>query len=141
MAFYRSHVLVSVDPECLKRGAHEVIDALNDELIVQDLISEVQVLENLPADQRLTISEPALPEGAKSVLPPFDPKLQRYTHKHLEKLGVEIRLNTMAVDMDHESITIKDRTFTYCAATIGNPHCVVVGRVTPCAPLFFGCAQ
>ena len=45
MAFYRSHVLVSVDPECLKRGAHEVIDALNDELIVQDLISEVQVLE------------------------------------------------------------------------------------------------
>jgi NADH:ubiquinone oxidoreductase subunit F (NADH-binding) len=45
MAFYRSHVLVSVDPECLKRGAHEVIDALNDELIVQDLIHEVQVLE------------------------------------------------------------------------------------------------
>ena len=45
MAFFRSHVLVSVDPECLKRGAHEVIDALNDELIVQDLIQEVQVLE------------------------------------------------------------------------------------------------
>ena len=45
MAFFRSHVLVSVDPECLKRGAHEVIDALNDELIVQDLIHEVQVLE------------------------------------------------------------------------------------------------
>jgi len=45
MAFYRSHVLVSVDPECLKRGAHEVFDALNDELIVQDLIHEVQVLE------------------------------------------------------------------------------------------------
>jgi NADH:ubiquinone oxidoreductase subunit F (NADH-binding)/(2Fe-2S) ferredoxin/NAD-dependent dihydropyrimidine dehydrogenase PreA subunit len=45
MPFYRSHVLVSVDPECLKRGAHEVIDALNDELIVQDLLGEVQVLE------------------------------------------------------------------------------------------------
>ena len=45
MPFYRSHVLVSVDPECLKRGAHEVIDALNDELIAQDLIHEVQVLE------------------------------------------------------------------------------------------------
>jgi len=25
----------------------------------------------------------------------------------------------------NESITIKDRTFTYCAATIGNPHCVI----------------
>ncbi|MGB8214923.1 MAG: NADH-quinone oxidoreductase subunit NuoF [Anaerolineales bacterium] len=45
MTFFRSHVLVSVDPECLKRGAHEVIDALNDELIAQDLLHEVQVLE------------------------------------------------------------------------------------------------
>ncbi len=45
MPFYRSHVLVSVDPECLARGAHEVIDALQDELIAQGLIDEVQVLE------------------------------------------------------------------------------------------------
>jgi len=45
MAFYRSHVLVSVDPECLAKGAHEVLDALNDELIAQGLIDEVQVLE------------------------------------------------------------------------------------------------
>jgi len=45
MAFYRSHVLVSVDPECLSRGAHDVIDALNDELIAQGLLDEVQVLE------------------------------------------------------------------------------------------------
>ncbi len=45
MPFYRSHVLVSVDPECLKRGAHEVVDALNDELVSQGLIDEIQVLE------------------------------------------------------------------------------------------------
>lgn len=45
MAFFRSHVLVSVDPECLKRGAIEVIDALHDELVTQGLIDEVQVLE------------------------------------------------------------------------------------------------
>ena len=45
MAFFRSHVLVSVDPECLSRGAHEVIDALHDELVAQGLIDEVQVLE------------------------------------------------------------------------------------------------
>jgi NADH:ubiquinone oxidoreductase subunit F (NADH-binding)/(2Fe-2S) ferredoxin/Pyruvate/2-oxoacid:ferredoxin oxidoreductase delta subunit len=45
MAFFRSHVLVSVDPECLKKGAHGVIDALNDELVEQGLINEVQVLE------------------------------------------------------------------------------------------------
>jgi NADH:ubiquinone oxidoreductase subunit F (NADH-binding)/Pyruvate/2-oxoacid:ferredoxin oxidoreductase delta subunit/(2Fe-2S) ferredoxin len=45
MAFFRSHVLVSVDPECLKRGAHEVVDALHDELVSQGLIDEIQVLE------------------------------------------------------------------------------------------------
>ena len=45
MAFYRSHILVSVDPECLAKGAHEVLDALNDELLAQGLLDEVQVLE------------------------------------------------------------------------------------------------
>src|SRR6476661_6978835 len=30
-------------------------------------------------------------EGAPSVLPPFKPKLQKYTQEHLEKMGVEIR--------------------------------------------------
>jgi NADH:ubiquinone oxidoreductase subunit F (NADH-binding)/NAD-dependent dihydropyrimidine dehydrogenase PreA subunit/(2Fe-2S) ferredoxin len=45
MKFYRSHVLVSVDTECVKRGAHEVLDTLQDELVQQGLIDEVQVLE------------------------------------------------------------------------------------------------
>jgi NADH:ubiquinone oxidoreductase subunit F (NADH-binding)/Pyruvate/2-oxoacid:ferredoxin oxidoreductase delta subunit/(2Fe-2S) ferredoxin len=45
MKYYRSHVLVSVDPECVKRGAHEILDALQDELVSQGLIDEVQVLE------------------------------------------------------------------------------------------------
>ena len=45
MKFYRSHVLVCVDPECLRKGAHEVMDALQDELVAQGLIEEVQVLE------------------------------------------------------------------------------------------------
>jgi NADH:ubiquinone oxidoreductase subunit F (NADH-binding)/(2Fe-2S) ferredoxin/Pyruvate/2-oxoacid:ferredoxin oxidoreductase delta subunit len=45
MKFFRSHVLVSVDPECIEQGAHQVIDALNDELVAQGLIDEIQVLE------------------------------------------------------------------------------------------------
>ena len=45
MKYYRSHALVSVDPECIARGAYEVLDALNDELVSQGLIDEVQVLE------------------------------------------------------------------------------------------------
>jgi diaminopimelate epimerase len=34
----------------------------------------------------------------------------------------------------NETITVGGCEFTFCAATIGNPHCVVVGRDTPCAP-------
>ena len=45
MAFYRSTVLVSVDPVCVAKGAYELIDSLNDELIKQGLIDEVQILE------------------------------------------------------------------------------------------------
>ncbi|MFZ3070152.1 MAG: NADH-quinone oxidoreductase subunit F, partial [Anaerolineaceae bacterium] len=45
MAFYRSTVLVSVDPICVEKGAYELIDSLNDELIKQGLIDEVRVLE------------------------------------------------------------------------------------------------
>jgi NADH dehydrogenase FAD-containing subunit len=46
-------------------------------------------------------------EGAPSVLPPFGPKLQRYTHRELEKMGVDIRVNTLAVEMDHDSIAVQ----------------------------------
>lgn len=45
MPFFRSHVLVSVDPECLKRGAHDLMGALQDELVHQGLNEEVEVLE------------------------------------------------------------------------------------------------
>ncbi|RME77389.1 MAG: NADH-quinone oxidoreductase subunit NuoF [Chloroflexi bacterium] len=45
MKFYRSHVLVCVDPECLAKGAHDILDGLQDELVYQGLIDEVQVLE------------------------------------------------------------------------------------------------
>jgi NADH-quinone oxidoreductase subunit F/NADP-reducing hydrogenase subunit HndC len=45
MKYSRSHVLVCVDPECLGKGAHEVLDAFQDELVAESLIDEVQVLE------------------------------------------------------------------------------------------------
>lgn len=45
MAFYRSTVLVSVDPICVEKGAYELIDSLQDELIKQGMLDEVQVLE------------------------------------------------------------------------------------------------
>ncbi len=45
MKYFRTHVLVCVDPECLSKGAHDILDALNDELVANGLIDEVQVLE------------------------------------------------------------------------------------------------
>ena len=45
MAYFRSHVLVSVDPRCIEKGAFELMDALQDELVKQGLVDEVEVLE------------------------------------------------------------------------------------------------
>ena len=45
MKYFRSHILVCIDPACLAKGAHEVEDALQDELVAQGLIDEIQVLE------------------------------------------------------------------------------------------------
>jgi NADH:ubiquinone oxidoreductase subunit F (NADH-binding)/(2Fe-2S) ferredoxin len=45
MKYYRSHVLVCVDPECVSKGAQELEDGLQDELVATGLIDEVQVLE------------------------------------------------------------------------------------------------
>ena len=45
MAYFRSHVLVSVDPICVEKGAYDLMDALQDELVKQGLVEEVEVLE------------------------------------------------------------------------------------------------
>jgi NADH dehydrogenase len=77
-----------------------------------ELVGQVAELAHqvLPRDYRsvdTTEAKILLLEGADAVLPPFHAKLQRYTQRQLEKMGVEVRLNTLAVDMDHESITVK----------------------------------
>ncbi len=64
----------------------------------------------LPRDYRSINTREAriiLLEGAPAVLPPFDKKLQAYTHRQLEKMGVEIHLNSLAVGMDDDSVTVK----------------------------------
>ncbi len=45
MKYYRSHILVCQDPDCVHRGSKEILAALKSELDVQDLAGEVQVLE------------------------------------------------------------------------------------------------
>lgn len=46
-------------------------------------------------------------DAAPTVLPPFAKKLQRYTLKVLSDKGVEVRTDTMATEMDADSITVK----------------------------------
>jgi NADH dehydrogenase len=77
-----------------------------------ELVGQVAELAHqvLPRDFRSADTTEArilLLEGAPAVLPPFAPKLQEYTKRTLERMGVEIRLNTLAVDMDHDTITVK----------------------------------
>jgi NADH:ubiquinone reductase (H+-translocating) len=63
----------------------------------------------LPGEYRSTDTRQAkiiLLDAAPSVLPSFAPKLQRYTQRRLEKMGVDVRLNTAATDMDSRSITV-----------------------------------
>jgi NADH:ubiquinone reductase (H+-translocating) len=77
-----------------------------------ELVGQIAELAHtvLPRDYRSVNTREAriiLLEGAGAVLPPFAPKLQHYTQRRLEQMGVQVRLNTLAVDMDHESITVK----------------------------------
>ena len=79
-----------------------------------ELVGQVAELAHkvLPRDYRDVDTREArimLLEGAPAVLPPFDEKLQRYTHQRLEKMGVEIKLGTLAVGMDERSVTVKSK--------------------------------
>lgn len=45
---------------------------------------------------------------------------------------IPVNLSGAPRDVLNEKITILDREFTYCAATIGNPHCVIpLAEITP----------
>ncbi|TCK25992.1 NADH dehydrogenase [Pseudonocardia endophytica] len=78
-------------------------------------------------------------DGAPAVLPPFAARLQRYTKRTLEKKGVEIRLDTMATDMDADSITVKGpqgeerivaRTKVWAAGVQASPLAETLAKAT-----------
>src|SRR3954447_13840542 len=77
-----------------------------------ELVGQVAELAHrvLPRDYRSVDTTEArilLLEGAGAVLGPFPERLRRYTRAKLEKMGVEVRLNTLAVDMDATSVTVQ----------------------------------
>jgi NADH dehydrogenase len=80
-----------------------------------------------------------LVEAGPAVLGPFDPKLQNYARKHLEKLGVDVRVDTMATDMDADSITVKSaagaekidaRTKIWAAGVQASPLATMLAEAT-----------
>jgi NADH dehydrogenase len=50
-----------------------------------------------------------LVEAASAVLPPMEPKLGLKAQRRLEKMGVEVRLNTMVTDVDYMGLTVKEK--------------------------------
>ena len=51
-----------------------------------------------------------LVEGHSAVIPTFSKGLQQRAVRQLERMGVELRLNSMVADADDESVTLKDGT-------------------------------
>jgi NADH:ubiquinone oxidoreductase subunit F (NADH-binding) len=105
MKFYRSHVLVSVDPDCLRRGAHEVMDALLDELVAQGLNEEVQVLETsrLGDGARFGPDLVVYPEGAHYVNLTVD-EIPFLVEEHFLKGRVVKRLLDTTVEAADEEL-------------------------------------
>ncbi|MBY0289655.1 MAG: NAD(P)/FAD-dependent oxidoreductase [Mycobacteriaceae bacterium] len=49
-----------------------------------------------------------LVEAAPAVLPPMGPKLGLKAQRRLEKMGVEVKLNTLVTDVDYMGLTVKE---------------------------------
>ena len=78
-------------------------------------------------------------DAAPSVLPSFAPKLQRYTQRRMEKMGVDVRLNTAATEMDSQSITVTGpngvetivaRTKIWAAGVQASPLAALLAKAT-----------
>jgi NADH dehydrogenase len=112
-----------------------------------ELVGQIAELAHsvLPRDYRSIDTREArilLLEGAPSVLPPFAPKLQAYTHRRLEKMGVEIHTGTLAVGMDARSVTVKGpegeqtirtRTRIWAAGVAASPLAALLAKASGAA--------
>ena len=59
-----------------------------------------------------TLARVILLDAAPAVLPPFGEKLGKKAAARLEKRGVEIQLGAMVVDLDYDSLTVKEKDGT-----------------------------
>ena len=98
--------------------------------------------ETLPREYKSVTTTEAkilLIEAGPQVLAAFAPRLQRYTQRRLEKMGVEVWLNTMARDMDSGSVTVTGpdgdrripaRTRIWAAGVQASPLAAILAAAT-----------
>jgi NADH:ubiquinone reductase (H+-translocating) len=120
--YLRSHILgafemaeLADDPA--ERAAYLTFPVIGAGPTGVEMVGQVAELghEALPREFRSVTTTEAkilLIEAGPEVLAAFAPKLQRYTRRRLQKMGVEVLLNTAAQDMDADRVTAKgpDRT-------------------------------
>ncbi|HET8561736.1 MAG TPA: NAD(P)/FAD-dependent oxidoreductase [Marmoricola sp.] len=113
-------------------GAFELAELSEDEQDIEELLTFVvvgagptgvemagQIAElaqkTLPRDFRRINTRKArviLVDAAPQVLPPFGEKLGAWTEESLEKLGVEVQLGAMVVDVDERGLQVQDKDGT-----------------------------
>ena len=109
-----------------------------------EMVGQVAELahEALPREYRSAATTEAkilLIEAGPEVLTAFAPKLQRYTRRRLQRMGVDILLNTSARAMDQSSITVKGpdgdqriaaRTKIWAAGVQASPLATMLAQAT-----------
>jgi NADH dehydrogenase len=113
----RSHILgafemaeLATDPA--ERAAYLTFAVIGAGPTGVEMVGQVAELahEALPREYKSVATTEAkilLIEAGPEVLTAFAPKLQRYTRRRLQKMGVDVWLNTAAQAMDDDSVTVK----------------------------------
>ena len=112
----RSHILgafemanLATDPA--ERAAYLTFAVIGAGPTGVEVVGQIAELahETLPQEYKSVTTTDArilLIEAGPQVLASFAPRLQRYTQRRLQKMGVEVWLNTKARDMDWASVTV-----------------------------------
>jgi NADH dehydrogenase len=113
----RSHILgafemaeLATDPA--ERAAYLTFAVIGAGPTGVEMVGQVAELAHdaLPREYKSVATNEAkilLIEAGPEVLSAFAPKLQRYTRRRLQKMGVDVWLNTAAQAMDDDSVTVK----------------------------------
>src|SRR6185437_11443238 len=145
----RSHILgafemaeLATDPA--ERAAYLTFAVIGAGPTGVEVVGQIAELahETLPREYRSVATTEAkilLIEAGPQVLATFAPKLQRYSQRRLQRMGVEVMLNTMARDMDSGSVTVTGpdgdrripaRTRVWAAGVQASPLAAILAAAT-----------